>query len=171
MSYYFEYDIGHSPLLPIASNIYMPLNGLVILQTSRPNNGNAGRNVYHIARHETITLFIHSLETLNQSTKFLWSWSKVWDMGWPKCEPSACRGGGGRTTPPSPGYGLEVFAWKLIPYSLDECCIFPYRTGMNIVCQFYFILFSFWPIHIFYTDTEHTDYIIIILYTAFFVLR
>ena len=26
----------------------------------------------------------------------------------------------------------KVFAWRLTPYSLDECCIFPYRTQMNI---------------------------------------
>ena len=28
----------------------------------------------------------------------------------------------------------KVFAWRLTPYSLDECCIFQYRTQINTVC-------------------------------------
>ena len=32
----------------------------------------------------------------------------------------------------------KVFAWRLTPYSLDECCIFPYRTQMTTVCISYY---------------------------------
>ena len=28
----------------------------------------------------------------------------------------------------------KVFAYRLTPYSLDECCIFQYRTQMNTIC-------------------------------------
>ena len=29
----------------------------------------------------------------------------------------------------------KMFAWRLILYPLDECCIFPYRTKINTVCR------------------------------------
>ena len=31
----------------------------------------------------------------------------------------------------------KVFAWRLTPYFLDECCIFQYRTQINTVCISY----------------------------------
>ena len=31
----------------------------------------------------------------------------------------------------------KVFAYRLTPYPLDECCIFQYRTQMNTVCMSY----------------------------------
>ena len=31
----------------------------------------------------------------------------------------------------------KVLAYRLTPYALDECCIFPYRTQMNTACISY----------------------------------
>ena len=39
----------------------------------------AARNVYHIAKHETITVFIHSLETLSQGFCEVGQKSGIWD--------------------------------------------------------------------------------------------